>query len=922
MSRITRTAALLLALVFSFTTLATAPVSAQTAPSGSAGTVSGVIVDRDGGTYLAGANLVLFHGDGKKVVETKTDRNGAFTFVAPSAGIYYVQISATGYQTVRTDDLQVAPGLNATVRATIERAQTSSTNNIREIGRVGVTRTGSGGVLATSTTINQQISSGLVQKEGYVRIGDALGTLPGVNLTGLSSSVGDGLGIDIRGFGSSETETLLDGHPIGPQGASGNNTFDFQVSPSYAIANTVVTYGSGALGLYGTDSIGGTVDLQTLNPTPQNHLQVSQGVGYEGRRFTALQATGTAGKLGFALAHAVDGTYGPYKLQNRAQPGLFTATNAGNFSPANESLPANYYATGSDYELHNDLLKVKYQFSNATSLQLDTTSAQSFSDKTGNGDNCYFTYGYQLNNALQNSSAPAPYTVSLTNGNSVTVNCPAGQLGVTFNDVSAQCISAAQYAQNSYGLVGGGVGPFQTHRFNDYHGRIQTALGNNVFTIDGFGNRYSTDYNRNAIGQQFRTDFFDTTGLLLSDDIQTTNNEFGFGYFVDHQNHTGTFLNLTGKTPVFQIGVPSTPGLSLALGERNFFVRDQYTPPGPFSAYLNAWLKRSSVTQKQTLDPRLSLLYHVTSQDVVRLTGGRSDGAPAPDNVNGPLSLNQSPANLTPICGGQTRVGSSANPALQPESSIDYELGYGHRFAGDNVVNVDGYFSFEKNRIFRGVVPASSVPGVIIPASLLSQYFSRIAGFCGTPLSSLSYANLAYTAPFNAANTRYQGVEISGRYRLNPRLFLDYTYDTQSAVDLGLPDSLLKSNPTLIPGKQIQGVQLHKASAGLDYQSLQGFEARVDSYYVGEYNSYNRLPFFYANATLSQRAGRGTTLNVGVLNLFNSNVSTFNSTGDTPFIAENRFGTDQNATQQNANLGIQNSALLPITAVFSITQRI
>jgi outer membrane receptor protein involved in Fe transport len=133
---------------------------------------------------------------------------------------------------------------------------------------------------------------------------------------------------------------------------------------------------------------------------------------------------------------------------------------------------------------------------------------------------------------------------------------------------------------------------------------------------------------------------------------------------------------------------------------------------------------------------------------------------------------------------------------------------------------------------------------------------------------------------------------------------------------------LLKSNPTLIPGKQIQGVQLHKASAGLDYQSLQGFEARVDSYYVGEYNSYNRLPFFYANATLSQRAGRGTTLNVGVLNLFNSNVSTFNSTGDTPFIAENRFGTDQNATQQNANLGIQNSALLPITAVFSITQRI
>jgi len=917
MFRYGRLAALSLALVFS---AQAAPILAQTPPAATAtgGSIVGTIVDRAAGTSVSGADLTLYRASGEKIATATTDAQGAFTFAIAAAGIYYVQIAANGYQTVRTDDIATVAGETNTVRSAITRSRTAIENDLRQIGRVSASRTSGNGSLATATTINQSVTSELLQREGYIRIGDGLDTQPGVNLTGLSSSVGDGLGIDIRGFGSAETSTLVDGHPIGPQGAVSGG-FDFQDSPSYAIANTQITYGSGALGLYGTSSIGGTVDLQTVNATRTPELLLEQGVGYEGRRFTRLQTTGTVAneKLGYAIVHAVDGTTGPYPTQARLQPSFLS----GNFSLANQTLLT--YGTSSAYMLRNDLVKLKYSFSPSTSFEATALSADSFSDKTGNGDNCYFSEGQQLYNAQAASAAPATYSVALTNGNTVNVDCPAGSLGATLDDVNATCLTAFQYARKGYGLAGGGAGAHQEHRFNDYHGRIQTRVGNNTLTLDGFGNRYSTDYSRAPVSTLnptpgFNTQFYDTTGLLFSDDIAGRTNDFGFGYFVEHQNHIGDYLQKTGTGYQIFNGANSIPGAVFALGERNFFVRDQYTPNGPLSIYLNAWLKRSTVTQKQTFDPRLSFVYKVTPSDVVRLTGGRSDAAPAPDLLSGPVSPNRTPSNITPQCtGGQlTTVGNSSNPNLIQESSTDYEIGYGHRFNGDNVVNVDGYFSFEKNRIFRGQIPVSSLP-FVLPPDLLSQYLARISSFCGSPAQA-TIANLGYLARYNAASTRYQGIELTGRYRTNQNLFFDYSYNVQSAADLGVPDFILGRSVNTINGSQIQGVALHKASLGLDVQNGHGFEGRVDSYYQGEYNAYNRTPFFYANASLSQQVTKNTRLNIGVLNLFDSISSKVFTTGVGPYIAENRFGGDANSFQQQT----PQTGLTPVTATVSITTRI
>ena len=78
---------------------------------------------------------------------------------------------------------------------------------------------------------------------------------------------------------------------------------------------------------------------------------------------------------------------------------------------------------------------------------------------------------------------------------------------------------------------------------------------------------------------------------------------------------------------------------------------------------------------------------------------------------------------------------------------------------------------------------------------------------------------------------------------------------------------------------------------------------------------YNRIPFFYANASLSQQVTKNTRLDIGVLNLFGSISSKVFTTGVGPYIAENRFGGDANSFQHQ-------TPQTPVTATVSITTRI
>ena len=261
------------------------------------GTVSGNVVDRDGSVPISGATIDLIQGT-TVVASTKADKFGVFSFKPVPAGTYALVVRAQGYGTVRSDAILVSPG-PMNLALVMQRAYSAA--GVRSLGRVAVTSHSVG--LQSTTTIQSSVDTQVAQRTNQIRTAESLGKLPEVNLGNTSSSVGDDIQIDIRGLKNTETQTMLDGHPIGPigvlpPGGGGTIGFNYSDSPLFAIENSLVTYGSGAVGLYGIDAIGGSVDMQTYNPTLQPHGEVTYGIGQYGKQTFGLHATGTDQKIG------------------------------------------------------------------------------------------------------------------------------------------------------------------------------------------------------------------------------------------------------------------------------------------------------------------------------------------------------------------------------------------------------------------------------------------------------------------------------------------------------------------------------------------------------------------------------------------------------------------------------------------------
>jgi outer membrane receptor protein involved in Fe transport len=118
---------------------------------------------------------------------------------------------------------------------------------------------------------------------------------------------------------------------------------------------------------------------------------------------------------------------------------------------------------------------------------------------------------------------------------------------------------------------------------------------------------------------------------------------------------------------------------------------------------------------------------------------------------------------------------------------------------------------------------------------------------------------------------------------------LNATYNIQSAAYLGVPQDILEANTNLLDGGQISGIPLRQGSAGLSYQNATGLAARLDSTYVGANNSYNRNPFWFANASVSKSSG-DVTVGFGIYNLFNSAAQQYGLIGAGVYVPQNYYG--------------------------------
>lgn len=852
------------------------------------GALQGSVSDIRNGLPIAGASIVL-ESKGLPIARTTTGADGTFKIEGVSPGTYRVDISAKNYEYKQITDLVVpAGGRDVRFRTALVRG-----GNLQTIARVETDAK----AVAQSSTVTEYVNPDTLTQQDILRIGDLLGTLPGVTANASSSSAGDDETISIRGFDPTETATLLDGHPIGPIGAQGAG-FNYSDSPFWGLREADVTFGSGATGMYGVSTIAGAVNFVTIDPTRTPAATIAQGIGNQGQLFSGLSTTGMLGKLGYALAAGVQGTYGQFSPQFVTQRGLLAADANGFPDITKGNIAANTYAVSGDYLLRNDVAKLTYQFDSKTRIEGTFYVATSWVDHTGNGDNDYNTYPYNL----------YEYEQGLASDPVTKVVLPSGKKGVCrnsiafLNDSSAGfgCYSASQAADLTAGPAGGGPNSFTAQRNQDYHLRVSRDIGNTQLIVDGFVDNYGVDDfspPSPAIGG-FSSDIFRTHGLLIADQVPLSKHQVSYGVYFQHQAHTGDTFNQA--TNIF--GNPLVgliPNQEFDLNSTSYFLSDQWIPNTRSSAFADLWFQHSNNTRVTNFDPRLAYIYRPSVDDTLRLSGGHSYSEPDPSLLYALPTLNSDVSGFNPICGpgDLNTIGGVSDPNLVPETASDIDLTYAHRLGIDSDVQADVYEATEWNALLPGKLPLSQTGFTQIPPHLIERYLEKIDGFCH---NNATTSDLAVSTTYNAGQERYNGIVLSVDTKITPHVRFTGDYNVQSATYFNLAPSIMMNNVTFLEGQQVGQAPLHTADAGVAATSGI-FQGALDSHYVGPGNWLNRNGFWYADASVSITY-KPLTLTLGVNNVFDSVAANYGYIGLGTYQPENQYGTDANAFDQASEL--------------------
>jgi outer membrane cobalamin receptor len=593
---------------------------------GSVRAPSGAPVARAAVTLRAGSSIA-----------TTSDTRGNFSIqVAP--GRYVLTVVAFGYAPVTVNTGEIADGAHFDV--VLEPADAPK---LRTIGQVTV----NGGFTLDRNVIPEiDVSRAQMDALGYTQVLEALQQVPSVVIGHPDAGAPTAPSVvSLRGPDPSEAMVTLDGQQL-----NDGNTGDVDLSqlavPAFSSIN--VTEGLGPTDAEGSNTFGGAVNFVSLRPTQEEHLNFSGSAGSYGTTQSWLNATGTIGKLGYALAGD--------DYQSAGQVNQYAWVVPANNLPAycgsatkNRTLNCPFYThLGSSIAARLGMVNLDYSFSQRSDVGFRL-----------------FTLGDDRDES------------SALNGISGNPTCvlsgPGPACGFSPGPSSPNVVANPVFDDH----IGQGSASFaQSIRAYDAYSRSQ--LGSGTLLADVYASDNNVDFQGGAISP-YDVSHLDTRyneGLSWGRSFDES--EFAFGGYARQEALSG-------------LGIDQTLGQSI----NSYFFRGAQQLGNNLRLSGGLYDADYSIFGN-TLNWRLGLSQDMGGSDVVRFSVGTGFRAPLlaeryffpPVVVKGKVEPNPGLGPEDANCAVP-----NGNPNEQPEHATEYELGYSHIFSNTSNVDVSIYRS-------------------------------------------------------------------------------------------------------------------------------------------------------------------------------------------------------------------------------------
>ena len=781
------------------------PASAQATTVEVAGSISA-----GDGTPIVNAAITLSRQS--VVVTTRSNASGTFRLQA-APGTYTLSAAAPGYASLaKTITVEES---NASLTLNLARA---TTNSLIVIGNVTAS---SGQTVSNRSGPSVNVDAQRAAGAGYTAVSEMLynqlSTTPVIPLGGGSNA---SVSFALRGPDPTETLVDVDGHQVN-NGTTGD--FDLSLIDPAALQDVQLIYGISPSSLLGPNTIGGAINILTLQPTATPHALVRFFGGSYGSFGETVQTTGSSGLWGYAFSLHGASSNGSVNQTIQAQPPL-----GGDDAVAQ--------TVGSRSSATSVLAKLRYQLGGPAG------------------------YGY-LQFSLRNDAIDKDLSALLT------TYTPAGFTGGGADDVrlaGAALPNANQAENGSYQSFAGTA--LSAHQTN-YGFDAQLPLG--IQRIDGVPATtlqlsHLTTVNSQSVngpGAQAQPYLYNDRDVLGDDWLQIdhrfSHGLLSFKYDLGTENLTTDYvqgqviaeLRHFGFVTANDDSVGSAPPNSIVTSQsqRSAVLRyeGEATPQLHYSL-AGYWSNFS--TFGSSFDPRAGVVWTPTSKTAVRASVGTTFQTPTLSEL---VDL---PATDRVPVGGIIYIG---NPSLQPDRATEYDLGM-EQILGSRGGQLDLSGDLYQSNLRE---PSSQLNVTPIPN-------------CQTKKNPLP-CPLSY--PVNAGTGVYRGFELRATQQLGNAFRLRTGWSVNSSYLTSVPPQV--QDGTLVTGQQSLGQPLQEGYLGFDREVTRGIVYGAQLDYAGRYNALNRAPYATLDAHLAYRTSGGFEFGLYGTNVTNANSGPFTIVG-------------------------------------------